>query len=179
MNTWTPLWSGIVDSSLWEEDGDVVKVFMTILATKDSDHVCRLDAYRIGRKCKIDELRILEILKLLASPDKRRKSKQEYEGRRIKLVEDGWLVLNGEIYRKMVQDEMRKARWRKGQAAARERKKAKMPPDGAQDVARRSEAAGDTQAQTDAKVQAYYDELDQGCGPTSNGSMIRRQRGQR
>jgi hypothetical protein len=43
------LWSGIVDSSLWEESGDVVKVFMTMLATKDADHICRLDAYRVAK----------------------------------------------------------------------------------------------------------------------------------
>lgn len=127
MNTWAPLWSGIVDSSLWEEDGDTVKVFMTILATKDSDHVCRLDAYRISRKCCMDEIKVLEILKLLASPDKRRKSKQPNDGRRIKAVEDGWLVLNGELYRKMVQEEMRKASWRKAQAAARKKKKSQGP----------------------------------------------------
>lgn len=123
MNTWAPLWSGIVDSSLWEEDGDVVKVFMTILATKDADHICRMDAYRIGRKCNIDELKILDILKLLASPDKRRKIKQEFEGRRIKAVEDGWMVLNGAKYRQMVQDEMRKRRWAKAQANVRLKKK--------------------------------------------------------
>lgn len=112
-----------MDSSLWEESGDVVKVFFTMVATKDADHVCRLDAYRIAKKCYLDELYVLEIIKVLASPDKRRKSKQEFEGRRIKVVEDGWLVLNGEKYRTMVQDEMKKARWRRAQAAKRAREK--------------------------------------------------------
>lgn len=125
MNTWTPLWSGIVESSLWEESGDVVKVFMTMLARKDADHVCRLDAYKIHKLCNIDELEVLSILKALASPDKRRKTKQEFDGRRIKAVEDGWLILNGAKYRRMVQDEMRKARLRKAQAAWRERQSTK------------------------------------------------------
>lgn len=120
MNTWSPIWSGIVDSTLWAEDGNVVKVFMTMLATKDSDHVCRLDAYRMGRKCNIDELEVLEILKLLASPDKRRKSHQEFDGRRIRSVPDGWLILNGEKYREMVQKEMKQARWRRAQAKRRQ-----------------------------------------------------------
>ncbi len=127
MNTWSPIWSPIVDSSLWEENGNVVKVFMTMLATKDSDHICRLDAYRIAKKCSLDELAVLDILKLLASPDQRRKTPQEFEGRRIRAVEDGWFVLNGEKYRKMVQDEMRKSRWRKAQAAARQRQREKLP----------------------------------------------------
>ena len=123
MHTWAPIWSGIVDSSLWEESGDVVKVFMTLLAVKDSDHVARLDAYRIAKKCVLDEIRVLEILKVLASPDKRRKSHQEFEGRRIRAVEDGWLVLNGQKYREMVSQEMKKARNRRSQEAFRKRKK--------------------------------------------------------
>jgi hypothetical protein len=127
MNTWAPLWSLVVDSSLWEESGDVVKVFMTMIATKDADHVCRLDAYRIARKCNLDELQVLDILKLLASPDQRRQVAQQFEGRRIKAVEDGWLVLNGEKYRRQVSEEMRKARNRRSQAAFRERKRNGRP----------------------------------------------------
>ncbi len=130
MNTWAPIWSPIVDSSLWEEDGDVVKVFISMIATKDSDHICRMDAYKIGKKCNflcpdgsVDEIKVLDILKILASPDTRRKIKQEYEGRRIKAVDDGWLVLNGEKYRKMVSEEMKKARNRRSQDAFRKRKK--------------------------------------------------------
>lgn len=123
MNTWAPLWSGIVDSSLWDEEDAVIKVFMTMLATKDSDHVCRLTAYNLHKKTGKSETEILEILKILASPDTRRKEKQEFDGRRIKAVEDGWLILNGEKYRAMVQKERERARWRRAQAKARERKR--------------------------------------------------------
>ena len=126
MNTWTPLWSGIVESSLWEESGDVVKVFMTLLARKDADHVCRMTAYAISKVCNIDEIEVLEILKVLASPDKRRKEQQQYGGRRIKAVESGWLILNGEKYRQMVSDEMRRARLRRAQANFRAKRKAAM-----------------------------------------------------
>lgn len=145
MNTWAPIWSGIVDSSLWEENGNVVKVFMTMLATKDSDHVCRLDAYRIHKKCYLPETEVLDILKILASPDKRRKSEQRFDGRRIKSVPDGWLILNGAKYRDMVQEEMRKARWRKAQAARRARlKTAKNFGTATEREFVKAEAAGDT-----------------------------------
>ena len=135
-----------MDSSLWEEDGDVVKVFMTMLATKDSDHICRLDAFRIHKKCNIDELKVLDMLKILASPDSRRREVQKFEGRRIEAVEDGWLILNGEKYRKMVSDEMRKARLRRAQAKyrethAKERKVGETPRERAYVKA---EGAGDT-----------------------------------
>jgi len=123
MNTWAPLWSGIVDSSLWDEPDNVVKVFMTMLAVKDSDHIVRFNAYQLARKSRKTELEVMEALKVLAAPDKRRLEHQEFEGRRIKSVEEGWLVLNGEKYRSKVSLEMRRARNRKAQAARRERLK--------------------------------------------------------
>ena len=97
---------------------------MTLMATKDSGHVSDLDAYGIAQLCKLDEIKVLEILKLLASPDTRRATPQDYEGRRIQAVDGGWLILNGEKYRDEVRLEMRRATNRKSQAAARARKAA-------------------------------------------------------
>lgn len=94
---------------------------MTLLATKDSEHVSSLDAFAISKLCNLDEVKILEILGILASPDTKRSVSQEFEGRRIKAVPGGWLVLNGEKYREMVQLEMVRARNRRSQAAARAR----------------------------------------------------------
>ena len=44
-----------------------MKVFVTMMATKDSDHICRMDAYRIAKKCNfrrtpdgdVDEVKVL------------------------------------------------------------------------------------------------------------------------
>lgn len=156
MNTWTPLWSGIVDSSLWEENGNVVKVFITILATKDSDHVCRLTPYAIAKKCNLPEVEVLEILKILASPDKRRVQEQKFDGRRIQACEDGWLVLNGEKYREQVKIEMQKARNRRSQAAYRERIKTMkhgIPIRGEPEFVKKLES-GASEAELDAHVEA-------------------------
>ena len=126
MNTWTPLWSSIVESSLIAEPDHVFKVFVALLAVKDSDHVARVNAFNLGRKCwpdnpKKSEKMALAALKVLSSPDRRRMEPQAHDGRRIQRVEDGWLVLNGEAYRRKVSDEMRKARWRRAQNAKRSR----------------------------------------------------------
>jgi hypothetical protein len=118
-DTWTPLWSKIVDSSVWSEDDVVRIVFITMLAKKDSDHVVRGSAYQIGRWANKEESDVLKALKVLASPDKKRLEKQPFDGRRIEKVEDGWLMLNGEEYRLKVQDEMRKARLRRAQTTYR------------------------------------------------------------
>lgn len=115
MNMWAPIFSKIVDSSLWAEPDHVVKVFLTILALKDADHVARYNAYGIARKCwpkdDTSEVKVLEALRILSSPDTRRVEPQPFEGRRIQKVADGWLVLNGQFYEEM----MRKANRREYQ----------------------------------------------------------------
>lgn len=123
MKTWSPLWSSIVKSSLWREPDSVMKVFLTMLALKDEDHIYRGSAFNLADDSKKTELEVLEALQILASPDRLRIEKQEFEGRRIRAVEDGWLILNGEKYREMIQMEMRRLRNRRAQAAHRERQR--------------------------------------------------------
>jgi len=125
MKSWAPIWSTIVDSSIWDEDDFVVKVFLTMLALKDADHIVRLNAYQIAKRSgrNKSEVEVLEALKVLSSPDTKRVGEQEFEGRRIKMVEEGWLVLNGDKYRSMVQLEMKRARARKAAAVQREKQR--------------------------------------------------------
>lgn len=127
MNTWTPLFSKIVDSSLWAEDDGVVKVFLTMLALKDADMVVRYNAFALGRKCwPMDEgaeARVLEALKVLASPDTKRIEPQPNEGRRIEKVQDGWLLLNGQFYEDMMRHANRAAYQARKQREYRARKK--------------------------------------------------------
>lgn len=117
MSGWTPVWSMIVDSSLWEEPDYVCKVFLTMLAIKDHDHIVRLDPYKLAKKSHKTEQEVIDALKVLSSPDTRRLSPQEFEGRRIEKVEDGWLMLNGEKYRRMMSRIQRReyqAEWQRG-----------------------------------------------------------------
>jgi hypothetical protein len=123
MKSWSPLWSTIVYSSLWDETSECVKLFITMMALKDHDHVCRYNAYQLAQVSKLSEIKVLEYLQVLSSPDTKRVEHQEFEGRRIQAVEEGFLILNGEKYRKQVQIEMKRARDRRAQAAKRERDK--------------------------------------------------------
>ena len=123
MDTWSPLWSSIVDSSLWVEPDYVIKVFLTMLALKDSDHVYRGTAFRLSKRANKTENEVLDALRVLSSPDQRRQESQEFEGRRIQAVEDGWLILNGEKYREKVRKEMTRLRNARSQQAFRDRQK--------------------------------------------------------
>jgi hypothetical protein len=155
MDIYTPIFSKIVDSSLWSEPDYVVKVFLTLLAKKDKDFVVRGTAFNIGRWAQKPEKEVLDALKILSSPDKRRIEKQPFDGRRIEKVDDGWLILNGRFY----QDLMREANRRKYKAVKQSEyrlKKSKKPTVGRgnakalEKTAVAAHGAGDTEAYDEA-----------------------------
>lgn len=132
MNTWTPVWSKLPDSSVWAESKDVKILFITMLALKDRDHVVRYNAFELARKANLSESEVLAALEVLKSPDTRRLEPQDFGGRRIERVEDGWLLLNGEKYRRKMQDIYRKEYKRIKQAEYRDEpasEKASEAPD--------------------------------------------------
>ena len=108
MNYYVPIFAKIVDSSLWAEPDFVVKVFITMLAKKERDNVCRGNAFNIARWANKTEAEVLEALRLLASPDTKRQEPQAFDGRRIEKVEDGWLILNGEFYQRLMKQANRR-----------------------------------------------------------------------
>jgi len=132
MNSFAPIFSQIVDSSLWMEDDFVCKAFVTLLAIKDSDHVARINSFGLGRKCwptdtKAEE-RAIEALRILQAPDTRRIEPQEHEGRRIQKVEDGYLILNGQYYEDLMRKVSRRAYKAKKERQYREQMREKKGP---------------------------------------------------
>lgn len=109
MYRWAPLFSKIVDSSVWKEPDYICKVWITLLALQDADHIVRMGAYEIADRAKKTEKEVLDALKVLSSPDKRRLEPQPNQGRRIEKVEDGWLILNGDFYEKLMRKIARQA----------------------------------------------------------------------
>lgn len=143
MRTWAPLWSGIVDSSIWDEPDSVCKIFLTMLALKDADHIYRGNAYNLARQARKTEVEVLDALKMLSSPDTKRVEPQPFDGRRIEAVEEGWLILNGDKYRSLVQLEMKRARNRKAQAVFRAKLKKPDPEQARIDKFIEAEEGGD------------------------------------
>lgn len=131
MDTFTPLFSKVVQSSLWDETDLVVKVYMTMLAMKDPDHVVRATAYGIAREARKTEAEVLEVLRVLSLPDQRRLEPQEFDGRRIERVSEedggGWLILNGAKYQRMMAVVFRRARNAEAMRRARALKKLGQP----------------------------------------------------
>lgn len=112
-----------MDSSLWCEPDFVVKVFLTMIAKKDLDDIVRGSAFNIAQWAKKTEAEVLEALKILAAPDTKRIEPQPFDGRRIRRVPDGWLVLNGSKYRQMMSSESRREYRRIWQADRRKKQR--------------------------------------------------------
>jgi hypothetical protein len=129
MDFYTPLFSKIVDSSLWSEPDYVIKIFLTMIAKKDRDQICRGNAYNISMWARKTEAETVEALKILAAPDKRRLEPQPFDGRRIEKVEDGWLILNGKYYQDLMGKVNRRAKKAKYEKDRRARKKSLPPAD--------------------------------------------------
>ncbi len=138
MNTWIPLWSNTLQSTLWEEPTHVRVMFLTLLMMSDPDHVVREPFRRVMKLANLSEDKAeseqlaRDALKILGSPDARSVDNQEFEGRRIREVEGGWEIVNGEKY----QEEMRSltARVRKTRLQRERRQAEKEAPQREKDV---------------------------------------------
>lgn len=107
MNSWTPLWSSIVNSSVWCESKDVKILWITMLAMKDRNGFVAAAIPGIARAAGLTLAECQKALAVLEAPDKL-SSSQEYDGRRIRKVERGWLILNHFPYRDLINKEYRK-----------------------------------------------------------------------
>lgn len=123
MDTFTPLWSQIVTSSIWSEPYYVRVLWLTMLAVKDRDYVVRKTAFALSRLGNMSEQEVLDGLKILSEPDTRRLEPQPNEGRRIEKVEDGWRILNGERYQAEMSKIFRRARNAEAMRRRRERER--------------------------------------------------------
>lgn len=120
---YTPLFSSVVDSSLWEEPLHVRVLFLTMLSVKDWDHVVRVSDHHLRRKANLSsDKELLDGLRILSSPDKRTQIEQPFNGRRIEKVEDGWLILNGEKYQAIMKRINLQSKWARNKREQRARK---------------------------------------------------------
>lgn len=95
-------------SSLWAEDAETCKLWITILAMKDREHVVTKNIVGLSHAARIPIERCKEIIVKFLSPDPY-STTPDHEGRRLQEVEGGYLVLNGEKYRELGWSDDKKA----------------------------------------------------------------------
>jgi hypothetical protein len=93
MAGYTKLFSDIVDSSIWTEDAETCKVWVTLLALSDANGYVRGSPGWLAGKSKVSLEKCELALEKFKKPDPQSRTKDN-DGRRIEVLEDGWLVLN-------------------------------------------------------------------------------------
>lgn len=102
MTGFNKLFSSIVTSSLWSEDDQTVRVWITLLALKDASGIVEGSVPGLARIANVPRDHFEKALAKFASPDPDSRDLDrhpEREGRRIEKVPGGWRILNHDFYR--------------------------------------------------------------------------------
>ena len=122
METWSKLFSSIIDSSVWLESKETRLVWVTMLAKKDFEGFVRGNAGTIARDAGVTLVESQEAIRVLEAPDGSSRTKAE-QGRRIKPVDGGWMVINHFVYRDEIGKEALREYWRRKKERQRKGKK--------------------------------------------------------
>lgn len=99
MAGYTPLFGSIVRSSIWDEDNATRVVWITMLALADKDGFIEGSTKGLAHEARVSIRECSTAIEILKAPDPHSKT-IDNEGRRIKEVESGWVILNYSLYRK-------------------------------------------------------------------------------
>jgi uncharacterized phage protein (TIGR02220 family) len=100
----------IVFKSIWAEDSDTCKVWITMLAMADSDGLLSAAVTGISSVSKVSLENTQKAIAIFLAPDKL-STNTDHEGRRIERVNEGYRILNYGVYRQ--KDHTAAARMRK------------------------------------------------------------------
>lgn len=92
----------ILESTIWAEPDDVLRVWIALLAKADSFGVVRSTLPAMANQCRTTLDRMHQILELFKAPDPYSRT-PDNEGRRLEEIEGGWLVLNYVKHREITQ----------------------------------------------------------------------------
>lgn len=107
MSGYTKLFGSIVASTIWRESKETKIVWITMLAMANRDGVVEASIPGLADMARVSLDDALNAIETLSSPDKYSRTK-DHEGRRIREVQGGWLLLNHATYRaKMNADDRR------------------------------------------------------------------------
>lgn len=154
---YTKLFSSIVASTIWRMDDKTRLVWITMLALKNEKHVVEASVPGLADLARVSLEECQEALRKLEEPDEWSRNK-EHGGKRIAPVAGGWLILNGEYYRRLMSLDDRREYQRVYQAEYRKRNKSGKPLPGEQKYEQLEKEDGPKAAS--AFQAALEDELD-------------------
>ena len=149
MSGFTKLFHSIIHSSVWQEPPEVCKLWVTILAMADQHGKVDAAVPGLASAAVISITATEDALRRFESPDKySRTFTPECEGRRIRKVDGGWLIINHAKYRELMSAEARREQNRKSQQTFRDKTKTKKTV-----IRRNQESATSAEAEAEAEEQ--------------------------
>lgn len=118
----TKLFSSIITSSIWSEDDKTRIMWITMLASSDSQGFVTGSIPGMAAVARMSLEDAEKSIKALCKPDPYSRSK-EYDGRRLLECEDGWLIANYVKYRQPRDPEKRREQNREAKRRQRDREK--------------------------------------------------------
>ncbi len=98
MSGYTKLFGSIVGSTVWREALPTKVVWITMLAMSDEDGVVEGSIPGLAHLAGVTIEECEEALRILEGPDKYSRT-PDHEGRRVEVIDGGWLILNRAKYR--------------------------------------------------------------------------------
>jgi len=126
MDTYTKLFSSILDSTVWQESLPTKVVWIALLAMKDKNGYVGASVPGLAKRAGVTLQECEAALAKFKSPDPYSRTK-ENEGRRIVDADGGWTILNHAKYRAKMSAEERREYQRIKQSEYRARKGKPLP----------------------------------------------------
>jgi hypothetical protein len=118
--TYTKLFGSITRSSVWLEDDQTLRVWVTMLALADRHGYVGASLGGLAAIARVDRRKTAEAIDKFLSPDPDSRSR-DHEGRRIEVADRGWLVLNYDRFRDLRDEEAHREFERNRKREARKR----------------------------------------------------------
>lgn len=97
-NQFAKLYAQILTSTVWQEPESTRLVWITLLALKDEDGYVGASVPGLAHVARVSMEDCETALATFEAPDEHSRTK-DFDGRRIEVVDGGWLVLNADKYR--------------------------------------------------------------------------------
>ena len=166
--TFTKLFSSITESTIWCEDSDTRVVWITLLAMSDKYGRVWGSIPGIAKRAAVS-LEATEIaLSKFLGPDKYSRSNTydpDSNGRRIEAIEGGWKIINHAHYRRIRDEEERRAYKAEHERKRREKKRGQSRGQSGQKWTSVDRGGHNAEAEADTYIQSS-----KGGGGSSNGN---------
>ena len=152
----TKLFQSIVHSTIWREPMHVKIVWVTLLAMANRRGYVAVSVPGLADLAKVSLEQCVEALERLKSPDPWSRTK-EHGGRRVLEDDGGFLIINYEKYRNMIDEDARRIDTRERVRRFREKRKTATVTDGNTDMSKCNDIAeAEAEAEAEGVIRSTY-----------------------